>query len=207
MTERARLDPARWSALCHRLGVAGAPGRFEALRSAYSAPGRYYHTHQHIVECLGIFDECGDGGVRRDEVEYALWLHDIIHEPLRSDNEARSANLALSWLPAGGEGRTDRIRALILATQHRAPPGSADEALIQDIDLAILGAPPVRFAEYELQIRREYEAVPLLIFRSQRRAILEGFLGRESIFNLPWFRARYEAQARENLEGTMAGGG
>ena len=37
---------------------------------------------------------------------------------------------------------------------------AADEQLLVDIDLAILGADTARFAEYQTQIRREYAHVP-----------------------------------------------
>jgi hypothetical protein len=36
-----------------------------------------------------------------------------------------------------------------MATCHTAKPADADQQLLVDIDLAILGAEPARFAEYE----------------------------------------------------------
>ena len=59
---------------------------------------------------------------------------------------------------------------------HAARPATADEALLVDIDLAILGAAEERFAQYEAQIRAEYAWVDDALFRSRRREVLTGFL-------------------------------
>lgn len=49
-----------------------------------------------------------------------------------------------------------RVHTLIMATEHTAASLAGDAALLVDIDLAILGAAPTRFAEYERQIRQQY---------------------------------------------------
>jgi predicted metal-dependent HD superfamily phosphohydrolase len=71
--------------------------------------------------------------------------------------------------------------------------------LMIDIDLAILGAPRLRFDEYEAQIRAEYGWVPGFIFRRKRREVLSEFLARDPIYSTPALRNELEAQARENL--------
>ena len=78
--------------------------------------------------------------------------------------------------------------------------------LLADIDLAILGAAPARFAEYESQIRAEYAHVPQALFAGKRRNILQGFLDREHIFQTLPCRDRFEAAARRNLAHAIAGG-
>jgi predicted metal-dependent HD superfamily phosphohydrolase len=67
------------------------------------------------------------------------------------------------------------------------------------VDLSILGAAPTRFDEYERQVRDEYRHVPELLFRSKRRAVLEGFLQRPHIFNTEAYADALEAQARSSL--------
>ena len=101
-------------------------------------------------------------------------------------------------------GRVDpaivqRVNSLIMATKHDQPCRSRDEAVLTDIDLAILGSDPERFAEYERQIRVEYSWVPDQQFRDGRTAILRRFLERDSIFQTESFRKRFEIQAKENL--------
>jgi predicted metal-dependent HD superfamily phosphohydrolase len=88
----------------------------------------------------------------------------------------------------------------VLETRHETIPYEHDAALLCDIDLSILGRSPDVFDRFERQIRQEYAMVPELIYRSGRSEILRRFLSRSSIYRSPWFRQRYESQARANLE-------
>jgi predicted metal-dependent HD superfamily phosphohydrolase len=96
-----------------------------------------------------------------------------------------------------------RVETLILATRHAAIPTEPDAHLLVDIDLSILGRPPREFDAYEAKIRQEYAWVSDDAFRQGRRAILELFLGRRSIYQTAFFREQFEAQARENLTRSM----
>lgn len=75
-----------------------------------------------------------------------------------------------------------------------------------DIDLAILGADPARFAEYDTQVREEYRWVPESVYRSKRREVLAGFLARPAIYGTGRFRDHLEGRARENLSAWSGGG-
>jgi predicted metal-dependent HD superfamily phosphohydrolase len=97
------------------------------------------------------------------------------------------------------------VHALVMATRHTALPVGGDEQLLVDIDLAILGAAPARFAEYEQQIREEYGHVPDGLFRPKRRAILRSFLERPRLYSTPQFHAALEDTARANLQRAIDG--
>jgi len=73
-----------------------------------------------------------------------------------------------------------------------------------DVDLAILGASPERFAEDEQQIRLEYGFVPGWLFRSRRRAVLHAFAQRTPIYRTAYFRERGETPARHDLQRALA---
>ena len=73
-----------------------------------------------------------------------------------------------------------------------------------DIDLSILGATPVRFAQYDKQVRQEYAWVPEEVFRSKRAAVLQQFLSQPFIYCTAHFRDTREAQARANLQAVVA---
>jgi predicted metal-dependent HD superfamily phosphohydrolase len=73
-----------------------------------------------------------------------------------------------------------------------------------DVDLAILGAAPERFAEYELQVRQEYAWVPGLLFRRKRRALLGQLLARPRIYATESFHQALELRARDNLRHSLA---
>jgi predicted metal-dependent HD superfamily phosphohydrolase len=174
----------------------------DALLAAYREPQRSYHTLQHLRECVERFAACRDLAARPAEVEIALWFHDAVDDVRRHDNErrlgARRARAAADVIA--------RVDALVTATRHaRATAGSADEELLVDIDLAILGADGARFAEYEAQIRREYAHVADAEFRARRSAVLAAFLARDPIYRTARLRAELEARARANLALAIAG--
>ena len=172
-----------------------------SLLSAYRELHRRYHTLQHLGECVDLFERVRALAAHPAEVEIGLWFHDAVYDVHRSDNEARSADRLREAAPAAGiaEDASERVCALIMATRHAALPQGADEQLLVDIDLAILGAGEARFAEYERQIRAEYAFVPEATFATRRRALLAGFLDRERIYSTPRLHDELEQRARANL--------
>ena len=186
-----------------RLGAQGdGLPTLRALEVAYAEPARAYHTADHIRDCLAQFDLSRHTAQRSDEVEAAIWFHDAVYVPGASDNEVRSARLAQTTL-ADARAPLEiahRIAGLVLATQHLVIPSQPDPALLCDIDLSILGRTPEIFDEFERRIRQEYAWVPEPVYRGARAEILAGFLRRRSIYQTDFFRDRYEAPARANLD-------
>lgn len=203
MTAGSTEDLARrWNDLWARLRLQIPPeAEVAVLLARYREPHRAYHTELHLRECLEWLDRLR--ALARDPaaLELAIWYHDAVYRPRRSDNEQASADLATADLRAAGAIDTliAEVSALILATTHRATPPPGDTALLADIDLAILGAPAPRYAEYEAQIRAEYRWVPGFVFRSRRAALLREFLARPRLYSTPELFDRLEAQARLNL--------
>jgi predicted metal-dependent HD superfamily phosphohydrolase len=197
-----------WRAAWRDLALAD-PGRalFEALCARYAEPHRRYHTLQHLAECLAHFERERALARHPGEVAIALWFHDAIYDTQRHDNEAASAAWARRALCEAGarDEVADRVHALVMATRHSETPATADERLLVDIDLAILGADAARFAEYERQIRDEYAFVPEPVFRAKRREVLRGFDARRPIYATPALRERLEAAAHANLGRSLAG--
>jgi predicted metal-dependent HD superfamily phosphohydrolase len=196
-----------WTRLWRGLGAAGdRDAQFEALKARYSEPWRNYHTLQHITECVELFSAAAHLAEHPFEVEFALWLHDAVYDLQAHDNEDRSAQLARSVLREAGVDETaqERVASLVLATKHRALPALQDEKLVVDIDLSILGAPPTRFDEYELQIRAEYAFVPDVAFKVGRAAVLRSFLERPRIYSTEHFHERLHGSARANLGRSLA---
>jgi len=201
----ARLTK-RWNTLWSHLTPASSPGLLPQLLIAWRVPQRHYHTLQHLEECLARFDTLRHTAQHPHEIELALWFHDAVYDVRAHDNEERSARWAHEALHAAGlEAQSvRRIHDLIMATCHGAAvPADADAdtdtALLIDIDLAILGAPASRFAEYECQIRAEYAWVAPDVYADKRRAVLLGFLERPRIYTTPLLHQQLEQRARTNL--------
>lgn len=192
----------RWGGLCRRIGCPPAVRRFPELDALYSESHRAYHTWTHIRECLDVWDRCPEEARDPEALEFAIWLHDAVYRPLRSGNEEESAALASRWLEQCPSAVIDEgvVTGLILATRHPVDPKTRDQALLQDIDLHVLGASAERYTEYEEQVRKEYRLVPGPLFRRRRAQLLEELLRPRFLFHTEWFREQFEAAARRNLE-------
>jgi predicted metal-dependent HD superfamily phosphohydrolase len=192
---------ASWSEAWRALGASADDALLAELLARYGEAQRAYHTLQHLGECLVHLARERDGAERPAEVALALWFHDAIYDVQRHDNEARSADWARQAALRAGLAPevAERLHALVMATRHDVQPVGADARLLVDIDLAILGATPARFAEYERQIRIEYAHVPPAVFEPRRRQILGGFLARDPLYLTAPMRTRLEAAARANL--------
>ena len=200
---------AHWRQAWQDMALPAPPDLLDALIAAWSQPWRHYHTPQHLGECLDALARERAQARRPGGLALALFFHDAVYDPQAGDNEARSADWATRALTDASvpPDAVPRVHALVMATCHGAAPAVPDlpdAALLVDIDLAILGAPPARFAEYEAQIRREYAHVPPEVFEPRRRRVLAGFLAREPLYQTPGMRARCEAQARMNLARVIA---
>jgi len=192
----------RWRDLWQRLDAQSAPKPiFDELVHRYREPHRAYHTLAHIQDCLLQLDQMRDLAKHADEIEMALWCHDVIYDPHAADNELQSSAWARNFTTEA-DIATDvvaRVQALILATQHHTLPIWPDAVLMVDIDLSILGRSPAEFDHYDAAIRKEYQWVPETTYRKARTKVLESFLARPAIYQTAWLHERYEAQARENL--------
>ena len=207
-THTSPADPGlfeqSWHLAWAALGLVPPQALMHRLIQAWDEPQRHYHTLQHLRECLGHAQAVRDLARYPGEVAIALWFHDAIYDPKGKDNEARSADWATEALAQAGAGVAvqQRVHALIMATCHDAQPTDPDARLLVDIDLAILGADPARFAEYDAQVREEYRWVPGWLYRRKRKQVLAGFLERPTLYTTERFRDRFEARARENLRGS-----
>ncbi len=132
-------------------------------------------------------------------MELCIWLHDVVYEPRRSDNEQRSAQLAKKWFANLSSERLEKLDRYILATKHHQPCGDADLQALLDIDLAILASQPSRFKQYSEQVRFEYQFVPRLVYVYERRQFLKQLASRDQLFHHPALASSLEAQARKNL--------
>jgi len=173
-----------------------AEALWSRLSALYQEPHRHYHNLTHIAASLEELDATGE---ETPELEGAIWFHDVIYDPTQSDNEEASIvwfeNATAGWL--GSETRSV-IARLISATDFRSPRSeNADEALMVDIDLAILSADWIAYDAYRRSVRREYEHVPEDAFRAGRAKVMASFL-QQPIYRTPFYAER-ETEAHANI--------
>ena len=206
----AQVFSAAWDRAWQDLGLAPpATDTLPQLLAAHSGPDRHYHGLQHIAECLQWLEQLRSLVARPAELALALCFHDAVYDPRAKDNELRSAEWAQAVLQAAGAtaDAVQRVHALIMATCHFQPAQAQlpeDGAWMLDIDLSILGASPARFAQYQAQIQAEYAWVPAADYALRRQAVLRSFLQRPAIYQTATMQAWLEAQARHNLQQSLA---
>lgn len=176
----------------------------DALVRAYSTD-RGYHDLRHLAEVLARVAELGEGD--NAEVVLAAWYHDAVydHAPDSAGSpEERSARLAASELAGSDVDAAEVARLVRLTETHRPAAGDHDGEVLCDADLAILAAPPSRYAEYVEGVRREYADVPDADFRRGRLAVLTALASKPTLFHTAHARLAWEPTARANLEREIA---
>lgn len=177
---------------------------FETVLLAYGKRGRHYHNPDHLAEMFRHFDRRRQQLKNPDLVAAAIFFHDVVYNPARSDNEVKSAEYADKNLPVLGFSpeETRIVCDFILATQGHELSQNAhpDLAWLLDFDLAILGSDWEIYQDYTQKIRREYRVYPDFLYKPGRRKVLEHLLNRGNIFQTVVFRKLFEIQARSNLE-------
>jgi predicted metal-dependent HD superfamily phosphohydrolase len=195
----------KWQALTESIAhdMAASEAALALLIRHHSEQHRAYHNLSHVMAMLR-HAHANRAHIRSvATVEFAIWFHDAIYDTHAKDNEERSAAFARDAMQKMGVDG-DLIAAVescILAThKHELIPGVPDLPLFLDLDLAILGAPDAVYRQYSDAIRAEYNWVPTPAYRLGRNQVLNRFAHRATLFFTPAMAARFEAQARRNLE-------
>lgn len=193
-----------------RLGAPASSPSIEQVLRCHREPHRRYHTVRHLAAVLTTIAELEPHLAAHEQCDthavlLAALFHDVVYQPMSHDNEAASAELAmqcaheLGWSP----GRSAAVRRLVLATAHHRAT-TADEALLLDADLAILGAPASQYHQYVHDVRAEYADVPDEAWRRGRAEVLRQLLASPSLYATDFMRTRAEARARKNLLAELA---
>lgn len=183
----------------------------KTLKGRYAEPQRHYHTWDHITALLEHFGSIASDLNDPEATLWALYWHDAVYDPSRSDNEDVSADLLLTEAE-GLLNKASLMRAvrIIRATKQHIVPDEIsgsdrhDLQLFLDIDLSILGASESVFETYENNIRKEYAFVPEAVYFQARSTILAGFLKRDRLYFSDYFYNKWERTARGNLERSIA---
>lgn len=177
------------------------------LVAAYRHPGRAYHDDRHLLEVLDRLHELSAEGTEFDRmpVLLAAWFHDGVYDG-RPAAEERSAAWAAEALPAVVEPQVveEVVRLVLLTETHRPAEDDANGCALSDADLAILAAPPERYAEYAAAVRREHADLPDDAFARGRSEILRGLLAEPRLFHTTHGRAAWERPARANVARELA---
>jgi predicted metal-dependent HD superfamily phosphohydrolase len=180
----------------------GAVRAGEQLLARYAEPHRRYHDLLHLAEVLQALRALSSPAPLPAPVVCAAYWHDAVYEPVRPDNEQRSAELAARVLPGLGVSAPDVeevVRLVLLTATHSPAAGDASGALLSDADLAVLASPPERYRAYTDGVRSEYDHLDDDAFRHGRTAVLRELAERPRLFTTEPGWRRWEVAARRNL--------
>lgn len=172
------------------------------LEQAYSAKGRYYHNLDHLTFMLKNAvlrkSEIGDF----DTMAFSIFYHDVVYNPKKSNNEAKSAELMGKRLSATSfpSGKIKKCFDQILATKEHSSEMDEDTCFLLDLDLLILGESLETYKTYTSNIRKEYAMYPDFMYKPARKKVLKHFLDMPKIFKTELFFKTHEMPARENLK-------
>ena len=175
------------------------------IYKTYTSSNRHYHDIKHIANMLFNLDDFiqNSGKATKikklNEFEFAIIMHDYVHGT-KNDIDA-SIKKAKDFLhKISVQYNSDYIEKLIKATDYeKCVKTDFDQQLIQDLDLNTLGSTNTEYNKYANQIRLEYKQFSDAVFCQERIKILNTFLNRKYIFNIKYFRDKYEYIARDNI--------
>ncbi len=204
---RATIDglKARWRTHVQMLGNFSADlvGRtFDDLCASYSEPHRRYHTLTHLVTLFDCLEKHGEEIDDPARLAFATWYHDVVYDPRRADNEAKSAERAmkeLDALGAPGELRSHVVQLILATKDHMGGGRDYDDDVFLDADFVILGAPESDYRDYVRDVRAEYAHLNDDQWKRGRGAFLERVAASPRIFRTGIFEGEYGAQARANV--------
>ena len=174
----------------------------QQLIDAYGEPQRHYHTLEHIEHCLQQFELIRDDAQSLAVIELAIWFHDVIFAPGAKDNELQSAE-HFATLTRGifDDSIRDTVYQLIMDTRHDGSPISdGDSQLMVDIDLSSIGLPWPEFLRDCDNLRREMDFLTDQDYYPRHLAFQNALLARSAIYLSDFFKQRYEARARSNMQ-------
>ena len=173
----------------------------------YNEAQRAYHSLQHIEQLFAQFEQIKHVLNESHIIALALFYHDVIYAPTRSDNELKSAEYAVEALrPYLSAEQCQHIYALIMMTaNHKLAECSNaqknfDAAYLLDMDLSILGASWSEYEQYAQAVRQEYAHVSNIDYRVGRIAVLTGLLAHLKLYLTDYYYDRLEKQARQNIK-------
>jgi pantetheine-phosphate adenylyltransferase len=219
MTQLTKLYlTQRWDKLAQKLGLDPVLAKAELTRltEAYGEKSRYYHTMDHIIECLEQLDKYLDEGTNKapkmpEVLELSLWFHDVVDERGNPQGVEQSAEKALAFYQTACKSSNpevvDQLKANVMITKHFAPKSEVinlDTQLMHDIDLSILGQASKRYKRYQEQILKEYGPLYGAEYASGRAKVMQQFLDRPQIYLTDWFKGQYERSARRNIAKEIA---
>jgi len=209
-TELGKVFDWHLTAINNAIKLAKVNALWQDIAVRYNESQRAYHSLQHIQQLFSQFEQIKHQLHEPHIIALALYYHDVIYDPRRSDNELESAEYAVEALKGYlSAEQCQHIYALIMMTaSHQIADideGSdkarkSDAAYLLDMDLSILGASWPEYERYAQAVHQEYAHISNIDYRVGRIAVLTGLLAHPTLYLTDYYYARLEEQARQNIK-------
>lgn len=173
----------------------------------YNETQRAYHSLQHIQQLFVQFEQIKHHLNEPHIIALALYYHDVIYDPRRSDNELKSAEYMVEALKGYlSAEQCQHIYALIMMTAthelHECLDKDtvSDAAYLLDMDLSILGTPWSEYQVYAQAVRQEYRHIANEDYRTGRIAVLQKLFAHPVLYLTAYYHNQFEVQARDNIK-------
>lgn len=178
---------------------------FNSLIKEYSKKSRYYHNIEHISQMLDFVEERNKHFNDLDNVLFAIWFHDYVYNPIKTNNEQKSAESSKIFLKAIDYKKENykKVYSYILRTENHSEfkkKDSDDLRLFLDSDLHILASKKEEYAVYADKIRKEYSFLSDTQYNKGRIKVLKNLLKNKHIFHYKENRKMYDMKAKENIQ-------
>lgn len=177
------------------------------ILSYYQEPHRSYHDERHIDEMTGLASRMGFA--LTNEQLLAVWFHDIVYVPGSPHNEVVSAGLMRTIVAqndaafrAAFDGVDLGLAETIILDTRKHAATHEQSRLVLDLDMAIMGSSPERYADYVQGIRYEFSAFSQDAFFDGRAKFLKSIL-QTRFFNLDTFHDKFDAIAQKNIQAEL----
>lgn len=173
------------------------------IENKYSSKTRHYHNLNHLKNMITELRNVESQVENLDTLLFAIYYHDIIYNPAKSDNEHQSALLFNKRISETSFANLQECMALIDSTKEHKLSKDKDTNILLDIDLSTLGKSTYEYKEYCENIRKEYQMYSDAAYCKGRKEVIMNILELDSIYKTAFFKQEYENQAKENLRNEL----
>ena len=193
----------RWFDLCQELNILNEAEFFSIIVEHYTQEYREYHGLYHLNWLFQTLDELKEVGLKINypAISLAIFLHDMVHALVASDNEDLSAQfLKKIRFQKPDEKFLHLVHSMVMASKHKGTSRNYSVRIFMDMDYSILGANWKDYCEHAENIRLEYRQYLNNGFLEGRLSALDKFLKKDrKIFLTRFFHERCEKRAKRNI--------
>jgi predicted metal-dependent HD superfamily phosphohydrolase len=149
---------------------------YNILLNMWNESQRAYHTQNHLIE---LIDQINENKSRLSQKQYEKLMlcalfHDIVYDPMRQDNEEKSAEFFLNCCVEKNNPDVLDIKQMILDTKTHESNSELSE-LFNYFDMKVVEGDFEKLLEWESGIYQEFQAYGDL-YKTGRLHFLESLL-------------------------------